>query len=456
MNVSCDDTIAALASAPGPAARGIVRISGPSARPSVEHVFQPDEPQTWRATRRAARHRGRLRLASLRFALPVSVYYWPNRRSYTGQPAAELHLVGSPPILESVLAALYASGVRPARPGEFTLRAFLAGRIDLVQAEAVLGVVDAHDHRELETALRQLAGGLSGQLGKVRGDLLDLLADLEAGLDFVDEDIQFVTREEVAGRLAASQGALETLLAKASERIQSTGRARVVLAGLPNAGKSALFNALAGRQAALVSEVEGTTRDYLSAAFEWGGAAIELIDTAGWESGVIGIAFTAQELRREQIAQADLVLWCTAADLDARGRAADSALRDALCRDNRPVLVVGTKCDLDISPGTTGLHVSAYTGSGLDELIEAVAERLTANSSGNRQFVGTAAARCRESLEGAIADLRLAAESASRGSGDEIVALEVREALAHLGSILGEIYTDDVLDRIFSRFCIGK
>ena len=165
--------------------------------------------------------------------------------------------------MEAVLAELFAAGVRPASVGEFTLRAFLNGRIDLVQAEAVLGVIDALDTRRLTAALRQLAGGISDGIAQLRGDLLDLLADLEAGLDFVEEDIQFVSRGEISHRLTTVAEEVDRLLRHGESRMQSTGRARIVLAGLPNAGKSTLFNALAGRNAALVSEASGTTRDYL-------------------------------------------------------------------------------------------------------------------------------------------------------------------------------------------------
>ncbi len=185
-------------------------------------------------------------------------------RSYTGQPLVEIHAPGSPPLLEAVLARSFEAGVRPAHPGELTLRAFLAGRMDLLQAEAVLGVIDAAGEDTLAIALRQLAGGISGRMSQVRGDLIDLLADLEAGLDFVEDGIEFVSRDDLAARIGRAQSTIGELLAQCQSRAQSQGRRRVVLAGLPNAGKSTLFNALLSRDAALVSAVAGTTRDYLS------------------------------------------------------------------------------------------------------------------------------------------------------------------------------------------------
>jgi tRNA modification GTPase len=452
-----DDTIAALASASGPARRGIVRISGPAVRDALDRVFRPDDPDRWPSCRTAARHPGSLQIPDCRVPIPAAVCLWPTRRSYTGQPAAEIHTVGSPPLLEAVLSQLYQHGVRPARPGEFTLRAFLAGRVDLVQAEAVLGVIDAPDHQELELALRQLAGGVSGPLAAIRHDLLNLLADLEAGLDFVDEDIEFVHRDELIERLAAALDVLRRLITQSGERMQSTGRRRLVLAGLPNAGKSSLFNRLSGRDAALVSAVRGTTRDYLSAELDWQGTAVELVDTAGWELDAEGIMHGAQQLRSEQWDRADLILLCSAADFDGAAAAATRQILRSLREQNRPVLLVQTKSDLSQQPDSTAdLRISALHDDSLQPLIDRALARLDDTHAGRRELLGTTAARCRESLAAAMASLENARAAAQSGGGDEIVALELREALEHLGRILGTVYTDDVLDRIFSRFCIGK
>src|SRR5438309_7073458 len=218
-----DDTIAALASAAGHAARGIIRVSGPQTRAVLEALDQSRQAfphsATWCYTRV-------LHIAGVTSDLPVDLYLWPDRRSYTGQPLAELHTISSPPILEAILADLFSRGVRPAQPGEFTLRAFLAGRIDLSQAEAVLGVIDAGDECELQTALDQLAGGLSSQIARLRGDLLDLLADLEAGLDFADEPIEFVSHAALMGRLGLARDSVAELLARAIQRMRPASRPR--------------------------------------------------------------------------------------------------------------------------------------------------------------------------------------------------------------------------------------
>ena len=309
-----DDPIAALASAPGSAPRGVVRVSGDGCIPALQSLFTPNNLGLWSA-RRAQSGDGRLTLSAFRTPVPARLFYWPTHRSYTGQPLAEIHTIGSPPVLEALLVDLFRRGVRPAQPGEFTLRAFLTGRIDLTQAEAVVGVIDADGRAELESALDQLAGGLSRPLRTIRDDLMNLLADLEAGLDFVDEDIEFVSPASAAARIASAGDALAALLDQAFRRAQTSGRRVVVLAGLPNAGKSTLFNALAGREAALVSPVAGTTRDWLRAEAHWNGMAVELIDTAGWERTAEVLAAAGQTQRQSQLDRADLVVWCTAADL---------------------------------------------------------------------------------------------------------------------------------------------
>ncbi len=472
MNLLLDDMIAALASAPGVGGRGIVRVSGSDVQRVLEQHFTPRDGERWTKVSRAERHVGEWRLAvdvpwddapfqnGLR--LPVEVGLWPTKRSYTGQPLAELHLIGSPPLLEAVLTQLCRSGCRAARPGEFTLRAFLAGRLDLLQAEAVLGVIDAADHVELEQALQQLAGGISQQMGTLRADLLDLLADLEAGLDFVDEDIEFVSREQLLSRVAAAQRTIAELCDQASRRLQSSARPRVVLAGLPNAGKSTLLNALTGRSAALVSEVSGTTRDYLCVPLDRYGLHVDLIDTAGWDSETSGIEAVAQQRRHEQWQQADLIVWCSDLSADA---ALDEPLIAELRDEQRPVICVGTKADRVFVARTptserpdVGVRatVSARDGRGLDELCAQLAELLAAESRGRRQWIGMTAARCQNSLLAARDSLDRTVEAASLGLSDDLVIVELREALEHLGYIVGAVYTDDVLDRVFSKFCIGK
>ncbi|MFN0056513.1 MAG: tRNA modification GTPase [Planctomycetales bacterium] len=483
-----DDTIAALASPPGGGARGIVRVSGPRASQLWEGWFQPIPPQTGEspfdapsgAARRARCISGTVSLPGLRRPLPIDLYWWPTGRSYTGQPLAEAHTVGVPPLLEALLAELYVRGARPAQPGEFTLRAFLAGRLDLLQAEAVLGVIDACQASELERALRQLGGGLSSQVVQLRGDLLDLLADLEAGLDFAEEDIEFISHPATVGRLGLAAETVAGLLDRAQGRWRSVTRPRVTLAGFPNAGKSTLFNALVGSPAALVSPQAGTTRDYLVAETQIGGVPVLLVDTAGGDDAGAPVVQASMRLRTEQLEQADLILWCTPVDAPSppsglpEGHAplvvwTKSDLQPAAPTrphaEPRRARREDTKVDLQFTPptpspaadcGFSPLQVSARTREGLARLARTVAQRLNVSQGDSQAFLGTTAARCRDSLLEAQAALGRGLAVARTRADAELLAIELRDALDALGRIVGAVYTDDLLDRIFSKFCIGK
>lgn len=445
-----DDTIAAVATPPGAgAARSIIRISGPAAMDCVRRCFVPID--GWPGERSFA---PRVMHGELTGEIPLScdAYVWPSRRSYTREPVAELHMFGSPPLVEMALDVVCRHGARLAEPGEFTLRAFLASRIDLTQAEAVLGVIDAQDRRALDVAIAQLAGGLAGPLGKLRGELVDLLADLEAGLDFVHEHIEFVAADEVARRLDDVRSRLQSLAETLSARSFVGELPRVAIIGWPNTGKSSLFNALVAGDRSLVSSVAGTTRDYLQCQVNFAGLDCVLVDTAGADRAARpdSIDSAAQVMADSQRQQADLRILC----IDA-SRPLNSWECGQLCVDGE-ALVVLTKCD---RPRTalldrSAVETSALTGDGLDRLRAAIAARLTGQPAGHA--VASTAARCRESVERAIECVTKACRLVDVGTGDELVSAEVRHALDELGKITGAVYTEDVLDRIFSRFCIGK
>jgi tRNA modification GTPase len=448
--LTLDDTIAAIATPPGAgAARAIVRISGPGAVECLRASIRPAA--GWPPPPSFSPRVFRGELAG-QFHLPCDVYVWPTRHSYTRQPAGELHTIGSPPLVDAALRTLCEHGARLAQPGEFTMRAFLAGRLDLTQAEAVLGVIDSHDRRTLEIALQQLAGGLAGPLAQVRGDLLDLLADLEAGLDFVEDDIDFVSIEEIIRRTAAAHAVLQSLAEAMDSRSLGAEAPRVVLTGWPNTGKSSLLNALAGAEKALVSAVAGTTRDYVQTAIRVDGIECLLIDTAGFDAAVAAqtVGASAQQVTRAQGLNAELRLFC----LDATRPLNDWEL-DRLEQDREALLVI-TKCDQPsaLSLDRAAVPTSALNGKGLAQLRRELAGRLNARPGG--QAVVSTAARCRSSIERAMACLASAGRLAERRAGDELIAAETRLALDELGKVTGTIYTDDVLDRIFSRFCIGK
>ena len=350
-----EDTIVALSSAPGPGSRAIVRVGGPNAVAVVDSLFAPSvERRLADSPRRVTP--GALRLTGVHSPLPADAYYFRAPHSYTGQDLIELHAVSSPPLVERLIADLLAAGARPAQPGEFTLRAFLSGKKDLTRAEAVLAVIEAGTDGELKAALTQLAGGLAGPMDALRDDLLNLLADVEAGLDFVDEDIEFVGRPDQLKRIAAGLAQLTILKRQLDSRTVSGRPVRVVLVGEPNAGKSSLFNALVGPGGiALVSPTAGTTRDYLKGTLDLGGVPVELIDTAGWQDSTETIEEQSQHLGRDQASRADLVLWCVPANEDVPHR--DNNLSNAI--------LIRTKADL-LSPSPWREWVSVGGGVGND------------------------------------------------------------------------------------------
>jgi tRNA modification GTPase len=445
-----NDTIAAVATPPEPAARGIVRVSGPRAWPIALEGFRPD----WDGPRprRPVLQPGELRIDGIRPTVPASVALWPAPRTYTGQDIAEVHLVGAPPLLSRLLAQYFARGARHAEPGEFTLRAFLSGRIDLTRAEAVLGVIEAVNRAQLDAALHQLAGGLSGPILALRDHLLDVVAHLEADLDFSDEaDVDAIGRGALAAELDRSSRDLAELAARLDERARPEGHPRIVLVGPPNAGKSRLFNALLGRDRAIVSPQAGTTRDYLTGLCNCDGLTVELVDTAGIEEAGDDLSAMAQAHRLQQADRADLLLDCWPSAWGLR------AIEDG---DGRRTIRVRTRCD-EVDPALVGhaesgaVSTSAVTGAGLDELRAAIARFLRSGDAEGNLPAGTAA-RCRGSLVRARDALQAASISLVAGGGDELVAFDVRLAAEELGRVVGAVVTDDILDRIFRRFCIGK
>jgi tRNA modification GTPase len=443
------DTIAAIASAPGPGLRGIVRLSGPQAWSIALTGFQAEKnsPLPHRAEVRI----GTLQLPGLRPLLPAMLALWPAPRTYTGQNVAEIHTTGAIPILDLLLAECLRRGARHAQPGEFTLRAFLCGRIDLTRAEAVLGVIDAHNSAQLDAALRQLAGGLSGPLLVVRDRLLDLVAHLEANLDFVDEaDVDPLGRTVLAEELDARAADLAALARHLAGRDRPASDPRVVLTGPPNAGKSRLFNALLEADQAIVSPRAGTTRDYLRARCECAGLSVVLIDTAGTEAPIDDVSTQAQMLRADQAGGADLLIVCSS--VEGLAAPAEAPVTGS------PMIRVRTKCDLCLPPGweaSDAILTSAETGMGVDELKSAIAGTLR-DLQTEGDFPAGTGARCRDSIDRAAAALGSASQTLQSGGGEELVAFDLRLAIDELGKVLGAVVTDDILDRIFQRFCIGK
>jgi tRNA modification GTPase len=439
------DPIAALATPPGRSAIAVVRLSGAGALAVAARVvdgFRSDCPRV--AT-----------LATFRDAAgnPIDrglVTVFPGPGSYTGEDLVELSCHGGLLAPARLLAALHAAGARPASPGEFTRRAVLNGKLDLVQAEAVGDMIDAVAPAQARAALRQLDGGLSRRLAELRRVLVETEGLLAYDIDFPGEDDGPISSARIAAQLEDVTGRVERLLATAPAAERLRQGALLVLAGRPNAGKSSLFNALLGADRALVTEIPGTTRDAVEAHTDFLGWPVRLIDTAGLWDAPGKIDRLGVEVSRRYLASADLVLLCVET---GRQPGADEMAIAA----EHPTLVVRTKVDLDGAPAAEGVGVSAVTGEGLDVLRRAVAERVFAERVAladlepalTRARHRTALERARGALAGALEQFR--------GSGDAVlVAHHVREATTALDELVGAVDVEDILDRVFASFCVGK
>ncbi|MCL4119839.1 UNVERIFIED_CONTAM: hypothetical protein GTU68_063258 [Idotea baltica] len=489
MSLDVEDTIVAIASARGSSVRGIVRLSGPQAMAVARKVFVADDSDfDWLSLTRSESVVGRI-LVDEDIYVAATALLWPDQRSYTRQPTVEIHTVGATPVLRQIVATMQSHGARLAEPGEFTLRAFLSGRLDLTQAEAVLAVIDAESASQFDTALQQLAGGLAGPLGELREKLLSVLAEVEAGLDFVEEDIEFISQSQLSQQLVDCRQNLDVVIEQISVREVAKTLPRVVLVGLPNSGKSSLFNVLTQSDHAIVTEIAGTTTDFISAAVQVGGREIELVDTAGFESATGEISASAQLHRGQQDGLADLRLLCIDAELlafETDGTAAEGMVgffRDAdadrvqWCGQQLETLresdlLVVTKIDLvdwrdaDFQFQPSGLNLAAgrcrsvgisnQDRHGIDKLVALIVQSLEISDQAGDSVVGSTVQRAASSLQDAGRSLAAAIEAAENDFGEEIVAAEIREALGALGLVVGVVYTDDILDLVFGRFCIGK
>jgi len=427
------DTIIARASAPGSAMRGIVRISGPHAFIAASSIVE--SPDTLAFEQRSSCVEVRIVLPSFPL-FPAKLLLWNAGYSYTGDETVEIHTIGSPVLLDAILVALLSvsDSVRLANPGEFTLRAFLTGRLDLAQAEAVLGVIDSASDVDLKMALHQLAGNVSAPLSVVRRHLFEMLVQLEASLDFAEEEIPTVSTEELHRTLTDALRQIEQIRHQINHRGIADGKPKIVLTGQPNVGKSTLFNKLTGCDAALVSPLAGTTRDYLEAEIDWEGIPCVLIDTAGIDGRdetADGGRQTADELNeiaqtkaQELLKQADVVIHCF----------------EELSR------IKAQRHEVE----NTIFFQTKTTNESLDSLIKEVVLRLRCQL--EYGMLPNTALRCRESLLSASESLRRAL-TLTDGS---LIALELRNTVNQLGLIDGTVHTEDILDCIFSRFCIGK
>ena len=437
------DPIAALATPPGRSALAVVRVSGAGAFAVAAKViegFRVDRPRT--AALAAFHADGDVFDRGLYTVFPAP-------HSYTGEDLVELSCHGGQLAPARLLAALQAAGARPAAPGEFTRRAVLNGKLDLIQAEAVGDLIDAVAPAQARAAIRQLEGGLSRRLGELREALVGLQALLSYEIDFPGEDDGPVSPARIAEALEDAAGRIDRLLATAPSADRMRHGALLVLAGRPNVGKSSLFNALLGTSRALVTEIPGTTRDAIEGYTDFLGWPVRLADTAGLSDSADRLERMGIEVSRRYLSAADLVLLCVEA-----GREPDPD-ESALASEQRS-LVIRTKRDL-VTGGVDGLAVSARTGEGIGELRRAVADRVF----GDRIALGDlepslSSDRHRTALLGAQSALAEAAAHLVPGGDPVLVSHHVREATIALDELLGVVDVEEVLGKVFAGFCVGK
>ena len=452
------DTIAAISTPSGPGAIGILRLSGPEAASIAEKCFQPLGPKGLRDHPPRALVYGDLLDSGGQPIDRVLCTYSLGPSSYTGEDTAEFQCHGSPMVLALGLEALFAAGARQARAGEFTRRAFLNGRLDLAQAEAVGDLLSAQSREGARHAAGQLAGALSKRIGDIYSALVDVMAHFHAVLDYPDEDIDPFRLEELDTALSDQEGELNALLA-------SCGRGKLLregvpcaIVGRPNAGKSSLLNAMLGWERAIVTDIPGTTRDTVEERCELGGVPLRLIDTAGLRDTADPVEKLGVERSRRAMEEAGLILVL----IDASRPAQDqdfALLQEAMAL--APTILVWTKGDLPQAPIPVvnmelppSVTVSAKVRD-LDELCNEISCAFPQDLWGGYGEILTNA-RQEEAASRAREAVRRAREALTAGFTPDALLTDVEEALSALGELTGQSVREDVTNRIFSKFCVGK
>ena len=457
------DPIAAIATPPGIGGIGVIRISGPAAGNIARRLFRPGRPVVALQSHRL--YHGEIIDPETGAALDeVLLSFLKAPRSYTGEDTLEISCHGGPLVLRTVLEEALRAGARPAERGEFTKRAYLNGRLDLAQAEAVLDIITAQTRPGLAAAVDRLQGTLSGRIEAIRGAIVDLLAGTEAAIDFSEDDAIDERSGDPTSRIREIIAEIVSLAATYRQgRIYREGIG-VVIGGRPNVGKSSLLNRLLGEKRAIVASLPGTTRDFIEEAVDLGGIPVRLTDTAGLHPAENAIEKEGVERAWERLANADAVLLL----LDGSENLTKDD-REILAKTTaKPRLLVVNKSDLPARLAEESLkgllpegaaqvvRISAKYGDGIDRLTAALRDLVLATPAEEAPGAMIAHLHQKIALEKAAEGLARARDGLSEGLHVELVALELREALDALGEITGRTTPEEVLDRVFAKFCIGK
>jgi tRNA modification GTPase len=447
--VHLDDTIVAISTPAGRGGLGVVRLSGPDARAiaapllRLKHELEPGRAVFGELIQPGTGER----------IDEVVVTFFAQPHSYTTDDVVEISAHGSPVVLRHIVALAVERGARPAEPGEFTMRAFLQGRIDLTQAEAVRDLIESQTLFQAKVAAQQLEGALSKRLQPIKQMLVDLIAELEAGIDFADDDVPVMPTPQILERLDPIRAGLEKLLASfAYGKVVHEGMTLAIV-GRPNVGKSSLFNRLVERERAIVTATPGTTRDLVTETVSLGGIPVRLVDTAGIRHALDEAESIGIRKSMEALADADLVLVVTDAS-QPRTAEDDELLRQV---EHRAAVVVANKSDLAPATATNGfLRTSALTGEGIDLLRAEVLSHIGGDATAPHEAGFLTNVRHHGLVRESAQALDAARRSAAAAVPHEMVLLDLYYALRPLDAITGQTTADDILHLIFGRFCIGK
>ncbi len=449
--------IAAIATPVGEGGIAVIRVSGRNAIAKVNEAFRGED-----LTKKDSHtvHFGKIIDQDDNVVDEVLATLFHAPKSYTGEETVEISCHGGVLVTQAVLEAMLGLGIRSAEPGEFTQRAFLNGKMELSQAEAVADLIHAKSQKAMDAAHQQLEGQLGEHIKQFRQQIIDATAMVELELDFVEEDVEFADKEELERLLKELDEEIDNLLAT-----YETGRlvkhgVRTVFIGLPNAGKSTLLNTLVGKERAIVTDIAGTTRDTIDVDWSYDGLRFKLTDTAGLRDTDDVIEAEGVKRSQEAFDKADLAVYLKDLSQELTQEEREDIARFQKNAGDTPFVLIGTKNDIALNVEDErmdyDLKISALEGEKIDELKKLMKQRALENKEYDSSSLLVTSSRHRDALQNAQENVRSALKALDQGMTGDFLSIDLRSALKDLGTITGEITTEDILDSIFSRFCIGK